>query len=119
MCTDVGDSDTQLAKWLSVFGPKITARLNDNAPGANLTDEHTYSIMSMCAFHTLVLERQSPFCDLFEEKEWAAYEYYGDLDKFYGNGLASLYSSKRLTLRRMLIRNGFEDMVKPWDQTKA
>lgn len=90
MCTNAGDSDDQTAEWLSVYGPSITARLNEKAPGANLTDDDIYSLMSMCAFHTLVSESQSPFCGLFEEEEWAAYEYWGDLDKFYGNGCVFL-----------------------------
>lgn len=90
MCTNAGDSDDQTAEWLSVYGPSITARLNEKAPGANLTNDDIYSLMSMCAFHTLVSESKSPFCDLFEEKEWTAYEYWGDLDKFYGNGCVLL-----------------------------
>lgn len=93
MCTNAGDSDDQTEEWLSIYGPPITARLNKKAPGANLTNDDIYSLMSMCAFHTLVSESKSPFCNLFEDKEWAMYEYYGDLDKFYGNGSVLLLQS--------------------------
>jgi hypothetical protein len=40
----------------------------------------------MCAYDTVAKEVQSPFCGLFEEGEWADYEYYLDLGKYYGYG---------------------------------
>lgn len=84
----MGDSDTQTDAWLSVFAPSITARLNKAAPGANLTNTDTFSIISLCPFETVAKETLSPFCDLFSPEEFAAFEYSGDLNKFYGTGYA-------------------------------
>ncbi|KAJ7213563.1 acid phosphatase [Mycena pura] len=92
MCPDGGDSDAQTDAWLAVFAPNITARLNRWAPGANITNEETYSLMTMCPFHTVatfVPKGQltlSPFCALFTTAEFSAFEYYMDLDKYYGTG---------------------------------
>ncbi|KAA1469415.1 acid phosphatase [Dentipellis sp. KUC8613] len=86
MCPNAGDGSKQSDEWLSIFAPPITARLNKAAPGANLTDDDTLSLMSMCPFHTIVEQRPSPFCSLFTEDEFDGYEYRNDLDKFYGMG---------------------------------
>ncbi|KAF7368307.1 Phosphoglycerate mutase-like protein [Mycena venus] len=52
MCLNAGDSDAQTDAWLAAFAPNITARLNRLAPGANVTDTETYSLLSMCSLHT-------------------------------------------------------------------
>ncbi|KAJ6536847.1 phytase [Mycena capillaripes] len=91
-CPNAGDSDAQTDAWLAVFAPNITARLNRWAPGANITDAETYSLISMCPFHTVgsfVPGGQltlSPFCALFTDAEFSAFEYSMDLDKYYGTG---------------------------------
>ncbi|KAF9265083.1 phytase [Marasmius fiardii PR-910] len=86
-------SDAQTDRWISVFAPPITQRLNKAAPGANLTDQEIYSLMSLCAFDTVAHlcdgrypNNQSPFCDLFSKREFEFFEYEGDLDKFYNTG---------------------------------
>ncbi|KAJ7153117.1 acid phosphatase [Mycena crocata] len=96
MCPNTGNSDAQTDTWLAAFAPNITARLNRWAPGANISDAETYSLLSMCPFHTaasFVPGRSSssklalsPFCGLFTGAEFAAFEYSMDLDKFYGTG---------------------------------
>ncbi|KAF7344135.1 Acid phosphatase [Mycena venus] len=92
MCPNAGDSDEQTNAWLAVFAPNITARLNRWAPGANMTDAETYSLISMCPFHTVAsfvpdtTLKLSPFCALFTAAEFAAFEYSMDLDKYYGTG---------------------------------
>ncbi|KAG7087385.1 hypothetical protein E1B28_013357 [Marasmius oreades] len=92
-CSAANGSDAQTAQWISVFAPSITRRLNEGAPGANLTDQDIYSLMSLCAFDTVAhsldgksLDNQSPFCDLFSRKEFDYFEYVGDLDKYYNTG---------------------------------
>ena len=67
MCAAAGSSDPQTNLWLSTFAPPLTARLNVGAPGANLTDTDTYSLLSMCPFDTLAHEKASPFCNIYEE----------------------------------------------------
>ncbi|KAI0028509.1 phytase [Vararia minispora EC-137] len=85
MCPNAVSGD-ESATWLAVFAPPITARLNTAAPGANLTDEDTLNLMGLCPFHTLIEESPSPFCKLFTRAEFESYEYYYDVDKFYGTG---------------------------------
>lgn len=84
----VGDSAQ--AAFLAVFAPPITARLNSNLPGANLTDADTISLMDLCPFETVTSPAGgvvfSPFCDLFTPDEWRSYDYYQSLGKWYGYG---------------------------------
>ncbi|KAK2041562.1 histidine acid phosphatase [Colletotrichum somersetense] len=72
------------APWRDTFTPPITARLNENLPGANLTAADTISFMQLCPFNTVVDGTQSPFCDLFTLEEWKSLEYYETLGKYYG-----------------------------------
>ncbi|KAJ7059558.1 phytase [Mycena amicta] len=90
-CPNAGSSDVQTSTWLSVFAPPITERLNVAAPGANLVDADIYALISMCAFHTVATAQGanltlSPFCALFDDSEFADFEYSMDLDKYYGTG---------------------------------
>lgn len=72
--------------WASIFAPNITKRLNSNIPGVNFTVKETIYMMDLCPFET-VADKQgklSPFCFLFSEKEWQAYDYFQSLGKYYG-----------------------------------
>jgi len=87
MCPSAGSSDPQTNEWLAVFAPPITAQLNAGAPGANLTDADTFSVISMCPFESVAHENRSQFCDLFEGMDaFPGFEYSGDLNKYYGTG---------------------------------
>lgn len=86
MCPNAGNAKKQTGQWLATFAPPITARLNAGAPGANLTDDDIYSLITLCPFHTLAKEEESPFCDMFTPEEFKQFEYSGDLDKFYKTG---------------------------------
>jgi len=85
-CPNAGDSDVQTEKWLSIYGPPIAARLNRQAPAANLTPSDIYSLMSLCPFESVFKETLSPFCSLFSDAEFGQFEYSGDLDKYYKTG---------------------------------
>ncbi|OTB00295.1 hypothetical protein M426DRAFT_324436 [Hypoxylon sp. CI-4A] len=76
------------AIWLGVFAPNITARLNENLPGANLTDDDTVNFMDLCPYNTVADDNGaiSPFCGLFTADEWQNYGYYQTLGKYYGYG---------------------------------
>ncbi|KAJ4294823.1 hypothetical protein N0V88_005057 [Collariella sp. IMI 366227] len=76
------------ATYLTRFAPPITARLNLNLPGANLTDAHTVALMDLCPFNTVALPTGalSPFCHLFTHSEWQSYDYFQSLGKWYGFG---------------------------------
>ncbi|KAF7337978.1 Phytase [Mycena venus] len=93
MCPNAGTSAAQTAEWLAIYAPPITARLNSWAPGANLTDPETSALISLCAFHTAAsaspsakLNALSPFCALFTPSDFASFDYYYDLDKYYNTG---------------------------------
>ena len=74
--------------WQDIFTPPITARLNVNLPGANLTSPETIFFMDLCPFDTVasLSGEISPFCDLFTTDEWRQYDYYQSLGKYYGYG---------------------------------
>ncbi|KAJ7685564.1 histidine phosphatase superfamily [Mycena polygramma] len=88
MCPNAGSSDSQTAEWLAVYAPEITARLNSWAPGANLTNPETSALISLCAFHTAASASGtlSPFCALFSQADFTAFDYAADLDKYYYTG---------------------------------
>ncbi|KAH6661214.1 histidine phosphatase superfamily [Truncatella angustata] len=81
---DVGD--TAKSTWADVFLPNITARLNANLVGANLTASQTIYIMDLCPFNTVAnaAGNISEWCSLFTTEEWQQYDYYETLDKYYG-----------------------------------
>ncbi|KAL7949848.1 acid phosphatase [Trichoderma barbatum] len=74
--------------WLGVFGPAINRRLNAKLPGANLTLTETIYMMDLCPFNTVANINLAPsdFCRLFSTDEWASYDYFQALDKWYGYG---------------------------------
>jgi hypothetical protein len=89
LCTVFEDLDIAYdaqQQWVNVFAPSITARLNLNMPGANLTDLDTIHIMDLCPFNTVAspVGKLSPFCGLFTEEEWRSYDYFQSLGKYYG-----------------------------------
>jgi len=86
MCPNAGNADEQTHHWQSVFAPPIVDRINQAAPGANLMDVDIPYLMMLCPFETVAKETRSQFCDLFTQKEFEAFEYYGDLNKYYGFG---------------------------------
>lgn len=81
--SEIGSSAKSI--WASIFTPTIVARLNSNLPGVNFTSESVIDLMSICPFHTVANElgHVSPFCELFSEDEWHAYNYYQTLSKYY------------------------------------
>ncbi len=86
MCPNAGSSDTQTDIWTAIYGAPIAARLNAAAPGANLTAADISAFIPICPFESVAKDTTSPFCALFTPAEFAQFEYFGDLDKFYGTG---------------------------------
>lgn len=84
---DIG-SDAQ-ALWMALFTPNITARLNANLPGVNLSATETIYMMDLCPFHTVADAQgriSEDFCGLFTADEWRSYDYLQSLGKYYGFG---------------------------------
>lgn len=74
--------------WMDVFARNVTARLNENLPGANLSATETIYMMDLCPFNTIADAggKISPFCGIFTEDEWRDYDYLQSVGKFYGIG---------------------------------
>lgn len=85
-CPAIGSPDNQTDTWIDIYIPPIVERINTAAPGANLSSDEVYYLMALCAFHSVATESMSDWCSLFDEKEWKAFEYEMDLDKYYGTG---------------------------------
>jgi hypothetical protein len=75
-------------KYMDVFAPDITTRLNAGLLGANLSNMEASYLMDLCPFETVVNDSAalSSFCALFLASEWAQYDYYQSLGKWYGTG---------------------------------
>jgi len=86
MCPNAGSSDAQTNLWSSIYGPPIADRLNTQAPGAKLAGEDISNLIPLCAFETVAKSTLSSFCAIFTEAEFAQFEYWADLDKYYGTG---------------------------------
>jgi len=86
MCPAAGSSDAETETWTAIYGTPIAARLNAQAPGADLVAADISNLIPLCAFESVAKDVASPFCALFTPAEFAQYEYYADLDKFYGTG---------------------------------
>ncbi|KIK66706.1 hypothetical protein GYMLUDRAFT_238943 [Collybiopsis luxurians FD-317 M1] len=85
-CNTIGTSDNQTDTWIAIYTKPIVERLNNAAPGANLTANDVYNLMTLCAFESVATEAVSDWCGLFTENEWKSFEYEMDLDKYYGTG---------------------------------
>ena len=92
MCPNAGSSDTQTKLWSSKYGQPIAERLNAQAPGANLTAEDISNLISLCAIETVAKRTLSLFCYIFTPVEFAQFEYWADLDKYYGTGYLFFFS---------------------------
>ncbi|KAI0326207.1 acid phosphatase [Cubamyces sp. BRFM 1775] len=85
-CPNAGDGSRETNIWLSVFAPPIAKRLLEGAPGAHLSNMDVFNLMAMCPFDSVAKETLSPFCSMFTEEDFRAFEYHGDLEKYYKTG---------------------------------
>jgi len=87
-CPDAGGSGNEQEKWVDVYTPDIADRLNDGVKGVTVSNDDVQNLMEMCAFDTIIMDGKgsSQFCPLFEEDEWAGFEYSSDVDKYYDTG---------------------------------
>ena len=115
MCPNAGNAAEQTHHWQSIFAQPIVDRLNRAAPGANLVDIDIPYLMSLCPFETVAKDTRSRFCDLFTRKEFKAFEYYGDLNKFYGFG----YGFRVISFGNASVNRGFIDTDSLSEEFKA
>ncbi|KAF9804378.1 hypothetical protein IEO21_09423 [Rhodonia placenta] len=109
-CPSAGGGTEEMNTWLHQFVPPIIKRLTKAAPGVNLSEEDVFSLMAMCPFESMAKARvdliqglkesgtyegnsflakqkaRSPFCNLFTKDEWRAFEFHGDVEKYYKTG---------------------------------
>ncbi|TFY68545.1 hypothetical protein EVJ58_g941 [Rhodofomes roseus] len=89
-CAALSDSDSpgdQEAAWIDIYTVNITDYLNAGAPGAGLDNTDTQYLIELCPFVTVANSERSEWCDLFSSLDaFPGFEYYGDLDKYYGTG---------------------------------
>ncbi|KZT68433.1 phytase [Daedalea quercina L-15889] len=95
-CPNASEAEEEMATWVQRFAPPIAERLNEAASGANLSKDDVFGLMAMCPFESMPHARvrararkskaHSKFCDLFAEDEWPAFEYHGDVEKYYKTG---------------------------------
>lgn len=95
MCPNVPGSDEQTGAWQDTFAPSVIARLQSVAEPPESLAMATVDVpnlMALCAFHTLAsasfngTPATSPWCNIWSEADAAKFEYWMDLDKFYGTG---------------------------------
>ncbi|KAI0952759.1 hypothetical protein AcW1_007157 [Taiwanofungus camphoratus] len=73
-------------KWLSIFAPPVAKRLKKAALGADLRNADVFNLLAMFLFESLAAERASAFCRPFTEDDFCAFDYHGDLEKYYKTG---------------------------------
>ncbi|RMZ76954.1 hypothetical protein DV737_g4622, partial [Chaetothyriales sp. CBS 132003] len=96
VCTNFESSDQYYSSiadnaqetFAATFVPAIRKRLEADLPGAQLSTADVIALMDLCPFNTVASPTGaiSPFCALFSETEWHAYNYYETLNKYYGYG---------------------------------
>ncbi|KAF3911025.1 hypothetical protein AA313_de0202927 [Arthrobotrys entomopaga] len=82
-------SDDAQAKFAVIFTAPIVARFDKDIPGANLNAIDIINLMSLCPFYAISEPSGDPlskFCHLFSAQEFAGYNYYLTLAKYYGYG---------------------------------
>ncbi|OAP57039.1 hypothetical protein AYL99_09152 [Fonsecaea erecta] len=75
----------KLAEWQSTFSRAISERLANDAEGMIFSPLEVYGMMEMCGFEILA-RGKSPWCDVFEQREWLEFEYARDLLHYYRAG---------------------------------
>ncbi|KAK3374407.1 histidine acid phosphatase [Lasiosphaeria ovina] len=86
--SEVGDKAQEV--YGEKFAKPIIARLKKGLPGVEFSKpSHAVAFMDLCPFETVASpagQPPSPFCGLFSAHEWAGYDYYQSLGKWYGYG---------------------------------
>jgi len=80
--------------FAGTFLPPINARLSASL-ATNISSRDTIVLMDLCPFTTVAnrLGMPTSFCNLFTVREWAQYDYYQTLGKYYGSGPGNAFGS--------------------------
>ncbi|KDR85316.1 hypothetical protein GALMADRAFT_218408 [Galerina marginata CBS 339.88] len=82
----------QANKWAQIYLQPTIKRLSKLIKGYQFTVTDLIAMHQLCAYETVALGF-SEFCDLFTEDEWKSYEYFIDLQFWYGSGPGNPASS--------------------------
>ncbi|KZV93276.1 phosphoglycerate mutase-like protein [Exidia glandulosa HHB12029] len=97
-----------MKNFLQTYAPAVAARLDGlAAPNFNWTSDDVFAAQSLCGYDTVIRGTESPFCGLFTESEWLAWEYANDLmyhrSMGYGSAIAPTLGIPWLTASARLL----------------
>ncbi|KAH7014213.1 histidine acid phosphatase [Microdochium trichocladiopsis] len=100
MCPTFKDSEgsDQVAAWDAIWIPPVLERLQAMITGnLTLTADDISQGPYLCGFESTITGRLSPWCDIFTDEEFRAYEYRNDLRYYYGIGPGAPVNKKMMT----------------------
>ena len=80
-----------LLRYRSTYLPRIAARLAATNPALPFSEGEIYSMQELCGFETLA-RGSSPWCAVFSQAEWDAFEYARDVIHYYRAGPGNRYA---------------------------
>lgn len=79
-----------LRVWANNAGAAAAARLNKRAPGSQSTPFDFVALASLCPMENVASgtkkEAESPWCEVFDEEDWKAFEGFFDVQKYFFTG---------------------------------
>lgn len=92
------EGEDQIAKWDAIWIPPVLERLQGLITGnLTLTADDIAQGPYLCGFESTITGRLSPWCDIFTDEEFRAYEYRNDLRYYYGIGPGTPLNKKMMT----------------------
>jgi acid phosphatase len=84
--------NAKLVEFRATYIPTIASRLEEQlgSPNFHFTNDEIYAMQEMCGFEILV-RGSSPWCSIFTQSEWRAFEYARDVLHYYRSGPGSRY----------------------------
>ena len=80
-----------LNAFRKTYEPGIVERLAKQNPHFPFTEAEIFTMQQICGFETIAKE-SSPWCDVFSQQEWDAFEYSRDLLHYYRAGPGNPFS---------------------------
>ena len=82
-----------LSRFHEAYIPAIAERLRskEQNPNIKFSNVDIFSMQEMCGFETIV-RGSSPWCDVFSEDDWDAFEYARDVIHYYRAGPGTPYA---------------------------
>lgn len=84
-----------LKTWARHSGAEAAERLERRAPGSQVTPFDFVALASMCPMEKVAFQGKSPWCGVFDDADWTAFEGFFDVQKYFYTGSVK----KKWTLR--------------------